>query len=176
MRRLRITVTSGLLGLLVMVSMPAAGQDRTTEMPAGMSAPTGIAPCSFDDCAVRLEFSFFERSIVRGRDGVRVARLGYFSGGAVVRAFARSDTAMRYAKLYESRHNTAAALGLVSAVITYIPFALRDDLDSDDVLREELATFLAAAAVGVVGAYFETGALNALQRAIWWHNRDLVRE
>ena len=173
MRRLRITVTSGLLGLLVMVSVPAAGQDRSTEMPA----PTGLAPCSYDDCAVRLEFRFFERSIVRGRDGVRVARLGYFSGGAVVKAFARSDTAVRYAKLYESRHNTAAALGLASAVITYIPFVLRDDLDSyDDVIREELATFLAAAAVGGVGAYFETRAHSALQRAIWWHNRDLVRE
>ena len=153
----------------LLAARPAAAQE-----PAGRVVTAPGTPCDYDSCVLRVEETWFSRTLVSGPDGRVVARLGW-GGPSLERIVAVSDSAVVHARRYRRAQNTGAVLTLVGAaasIASFVAYA-QDDL-SDDRRRQVVAINIGAAVVGVVGQTFQTRARRELSRSLWWYNRAVT--
>jgi hypothetical protein len=156
----RASSAAGLLAALV--AAPLAAQ--SPQPPAG---------CTYDTCALRREGVFFGQRIVAGVDGRVVARQG-FAGFRLDSALATSPRALAEARIHRREAGVAGALLLAGSVLGAV--ALVDAARDGDELTGSRATMLVGgAALSVVGGWRAQIADRALNRALWWFNRDLPR-
>jgi len=128
--------------------------------------------CSFDDCALRLQYRFFSTRLVRGTAALPVARLGWFPPH-VAALEGSSDSVKVHYKAFQSLQKRSAWLtiaGLATTVATTL-FFRSDYRDSG----AKLGLFL-----GGIGLSFASGihhllAQNQLSQSVWWYNRELPR-
>jgi hypothetical protein len=152
---------------------------------AGPRVGGPLANCTYDTCALRIEGG----TVVQGAVGRRVGGLGLFNGVAG-RVHWSSDSALRYARSYQSNHTAAgvtrvlASAGGLAATVLLVQ-AYRDARDrtvaggtvglDKSRLRTVYGVAIGSSVVSFVGGLFERRAKKQLARAIWWHNRELPR-
>jgi hypothetical protein len=136
-------------------------------------AAAGAQACSYDRCALRREGVFFSQRIVAGVDGRVVARQG-FAGFRLDSALAGSDRALAEARVHRRETGVGGLLMLAGTVLGAV--ALVDAARNGDELTAGRGAMLAGgAALSVVGGWRLQIADRALNRAIWWYNRELPR-
>lgn len=127
--------------------------------------------------ALRLETRPGAWILVRGWEGVEVGRLGVLRGGVDLQAvMAPSANAVREARAFErdySRGGLTAGIGIAAFGVGY-GIARIDDVDSN-VTTPATIVSVAGAILAVYGGFRLQKAYNALNRSIWWYNRDLPR-
>lgn len=152
-----------------------------------IAVPTSGSPndgCTYDLCALRIE----EGIVVQGLHGQQIATTGVL-GGLSGRIDWRSDTARAYARRAESRQRTALLLRGASVVTSaagtvFGYLALRDagsfgGTASSGAGQTQLYTALGLGAgswvLSTLSRPVQRQARQQLARAVWWHNRELVR-
>ena len=161
----RVCVAAALLAA-TMLPGRAAAQDTTRILTAG-----GL-PCSYDSCALRVEDGWFSRKLVRGPDGVVVAKLG-LGGPSLVSVVQLSDSAVAHARRYQSAQRIGATLTTVGSIATVAAVIALNQQDRD-VRDEALAVNIGGLAVWVVGNTFLYKARRELSRSLWWYNRAVL--
>jgi hypothetical protein len=141
--------------------------------------------CAYDACALRIEGG----SVVQGAAGRHVAGLGVFSNVAG-RIRWSSDSAQHYASSYSSNHTAGAVTRVLAWLGGAVATGLLVDayLDARDraveggtvaldksKLHAVYGVAIGSSVLGFVGNLFEGHARKRLSRAIWWHNRELLR-
>ncbi len=133
--------------------------------------PEGQA--KYDAEALRVETSWGNRFLVRGREGTVVGKIGS-RGFDFPSALAASPNAAREAAEFvrgDRRANTLLAIGILAWGVGG-GVARMDDIDA--AVAIPAWTAVAAGTVLIVyGGVQLNKALTALSRSIWWYNRDL---
>jgi hypothetical protein len=135
------------------------------------SAQRTIAPCSYDECALRVKAATFTRPplLVQGQGETELVRLGLFQP-AVSSFMTRSDSAVVYASVYDRLYDTGGVINIVGTVLTVgAPFIFEGWL-------RKLLFLGVGIGLSTWGDYLTNQADEALAHAIWWHNRELIRE
>ena len=144
--------------LVLAVATPAAAQQT-------------IAPCSYDDCALRVKGATFTRPqlLVQGQHETELVRLGLFQP-AVSSFMTRSDSAVVYASVYDRLYDTGGVINLFGTALT-----VGSPIIFEGWLRKLLFMGLGIG-LSTYGGYLTNQADEALSHAIWWHNRELTRD
>ena len=137
----------------------------------GAQAPAGA--CTYDTCALRREGVFFSQRVVAGVGGRVVARQG-FAGFRLDSVLAASPRALAEARIHRREARVGGALLLAGTVLGAV--ALVDAArDRDDLTTARATMLVAGAGMSLVGGWRAQIADRALNRALWWYNRDLPR-
>jgi hypothetical protein len=127
----------------------------------------------YDENALRVESRQGNLRIVRGIEGIVVARAGILHGPKVADLVMRSDSALAEAKVFERDYDPGQwVLGLgISTLGAAIGASRIHDINP------AIQGSLTAASVILLayGASKLDSAYRALSKAIWWYNRDLKR-
>lgn len=129
----------------------------------------------YDAQAVRIETSWGNRFLVRGREGAVIGKIGS-RGFDFPSALAASPTAVREAAEFV-RVNRRANVLLAVGILTWgvgSGVAQIDDIDAAVAIPAWTAA-AAGTALMIYGGVQLNKALTALSRSIWWYNRDLHR-
>lgn len=139
------------------------------------TAARGQAACTYDECALRLEPSWFGETLVRGQGSTKVGTVSAFGGSRLGHIIQQPDSARMYIQTYDRNYTPGAlvaTLGGIAAAVSWFVVAANEG-------RHERRnwTVIAVAATGVswYGAHRLDVAQRALSRGIWWYNRDLPR-
>ncbi len=123
------------------------------------------APCSYADCALRVERGLWSGpSLVRGVTGRPVADLGGLRPTDLLTVFAGNDSASMYGKQYVSAARVNHALTFGGIVLAAVGLAQHERLNAYTVVG---ASMLA------VSIPFQVGEERTLSRAVWWYNSAL---
>jgi len=128
---------------------------------------------SYDNNALRAESRRGDLQIVRGKEGIVVARAGVFRAPQVANLVRGSDNAVAEAKIFE--HNFQPGQSFLALGIVTMGAAL--GVSRIDGVNTWISTGLTVASVALItygGTKLES-AYRALSKAIWWYNRDLSR-
>jgi hypothetical protein len=143
-------------------------------MAANARAQTPDSACTYDRCALWLR----PPVILAGMPGMRLRG----GSSALLRHVASSDSALANAKIYAHRKKVGDRLfwsGVVASGAALTMLTTRrhhlDPYEFDDANGPELALMGTGLVAMYVGVPFSISAHRALQRAIWWYNRDLPR-
>jgi hypothetical protein len=130
-----------------------------------------IAPCSYDECALRIKGATFTRPqlLVQGQRETELVRLGLFQP-AVSSFMTRSDSAVVYASVYDRLYDTGGVINIVGTALT-----VGSPIIFEGWLRKLLFMALGLG-LSTYGGYLTNQADEALSHAIWWHNRELIRD
>ena len=129
-------------------------------------------PCSYDSCALRVEDGWFSRKLLRGPDGMVVARLG-LGGPSLASVVQLSDSAAAHARRYQTAQRVGVTLTAVGSVATIAAVVVLNQQDRD-VRDQALAVNIGGLAVWVVGNTFLYKARRELSRSLWWYNRVVL--
>ena len=154
-------------GALVAIAL-GAGTGPFTAVAQSSAAPA----CSYDTCALRREGVFFSQRVLAGAQGRVVAR-GGFSGFRLDSALAGSERALAEVRRHRREARLGSALSLAGAVLGGI--GIIEGVRLDGATTHGAALTVAGALVSGVGAWRLQISDRALNRAIWWYNRDLPR-
>jgi hypothetical protein len=131
----------------------------------------GFRCTTYDRCALRLEGA----QLLRGADGVPVARLGLLSGRLAEVEWS-SDSASRLAARFRANYESGRMLqGVAIAVSAFAAVLVIQDPDADSNRTAFYSAALVSTALGAVGRRVEEHGRRQLSRALWWHNRDFAR-
>jgi hypothetical protein len=128
---------------------------------------------SYDDNALRVESRLGDLQIVRGTEGIVVARAGVFHGPKVANLVGQSEKALTEARVFEREYNpgqTVLALGIAT-----LGAAIGASRIPDVNLATPVSLSVASLSLIAYGGIKLERAYRALSRAIWWYNRDLKR-
>ncbi len=144
--------------------------------PNAMQAQDTAAQSEYDARAIRLEGSWGFKTIVRGREGTVLGRVGDFRAPDVASLVAPSEVAVREAREFKRRYDRAHIATIPATALLFLGIGVAR---LDGVQGSELVPAYAAAAAGGAILMYAAIQLNkgygALGRAIWWYNRDLSR-
>ena len=130
--------------------------------------------CTYDTCALRLRTRFFSSpSIVQGREGRRVAKIGMFSPRVDVLG-GGSDSVRTHYEAFRHHQNSGGALTLIGGVAAGVAGALagRNYEANKTAVWSVLGVGFVFSLWG--GAHLASGN-DHLQQSIWFYNRDLPR-
>lgn len=138
---------------------------------AGHAQAQGGAPCTYDECALRIRAATFTQPpmLVRGMAGEVITPVTPF-GAPIAPHFATSDSAYAQALRYDRISPTAGVLGMAGPAVLILGPMLTN-------WRERpIASFtLLAGGLGMTmyGTHLSNVAMDALNRAMWWYNRSV---
>jgi hypothetical protein len=124
--------------------------------------------CSYSRCALRVRRGFFTTRLVRGSSEERVERLEWF-GSSVGALLAGPDSAVHYARRYQSRRRTGDAIGLAGGLLGLMAFWTTDNF------LEGGPLLIGGVTLQLISLPFLLVAREDLDRSVWWYNRDLPR-
>jgi len=168
-----------LLGCLAVAVSPTASRaqtpvvvvagSRASTNPAGTSLARPAPPCTYVDCALRLEPG---RGLVRGASGPTIGTFGFFHSSAVDTLLRGPDSAAAYARSYRSERHTGTvflaagwALGLGSTVYASATH------------RGVGINFIGLAAMTLAtipASHHFSHASRDISRSVWWYNAAVV--
>jgi hypothetical protein len=157
---------TGLAGIGLVAAGLAAG---LAAYPGAASAQAQPA-CTWDSCALRVQPPTLTtpQMLVRGTQGVEVVRLGLLEP-AVAPFVAYSDSAAYHARTYDVLYDRGSIINIAGTVIGIgAPILLRGTM-------QKIAFTGVGIGLTVYGGVLTNKANDALNRAIWWYNRDLPR-
>jgi hypothetical protein len=138
------------------------------------ATPMMAQDSSYDNNALRAESRRGDLQIVRGKEGIVVARAGVFRPPRVANVVNRSDSAVAEARIFERDYQPGQyflALGIATMGAAIGVSRIND-------INTWIPTGLTVASVMLIsygGTKLES-AYRALSKAIWWYNRDLSRQ
>lgn len=140
---------------------------------AGAAAEAQGADCTYDRCALRVQYRGADMSVVQGIDANPIARIGIFAPDIEPLAGGSDETKAHYA-LFRSAQTRAGGFRLVAATLS-VASAVIYLLDTQE--NDGIAFGLALGSIPfTIVASISTGkARDHLQQAIWFFNRALVR-
>lgn len=152
-----------MLGLLCAAAalLPAAAHAQATQAPQ---------VCTYDTCALRVQPPSLTTPLmlVRGSNGEEVLRLGLLEP-AVAPFVALSDSAVAHARVYDLKYDRGSILNIAGTVIAIgAPVLLRGTM-------QKIAFTGAGIGLTIYGNTLVNEANDALNRAVWWYNRELAR-
>lgn len=130
-----------------------------------------LPPCSYDECALRIKPATFTKpeALVSGQRDSVLVQLGLFKP-AVTSFMVRSDSAVVYSRIYDRLYDTAGVITIVGTALT-----IGAPIIFEGTLRKIGWTAIGIG-VSIYGGVLTNRANNALSQAIWWHNRELIRD
>lgn len=128
---------------------------------------------TYETRALRIEGHRGDTRIVRGADGSLVGTIGVFRGVNVAQLVSESDKATLEAKRFARDYGPGTlflSLGIATLGASIGVSRIND-------VNRSITTGLTLASTGLIvyGAGRLQSAYNALERSIWWYNRDLKR-
>jgi len=159
------------LATLVVAATLALPTRASAQEPARILTPAG-GPCSYDSCVLRVEDGWFSRKLLRGPEGVEVARLG-FGGPSLASMVQISDSAVAHARSYQRAQRVGATLTTVGSIAAIAATIVLNEQNTD-VRNEAWAVNIGGLAVWVVGNTFLYKARRELSRSVWWYNRTVM--
>lgn len=150
--------------LVALVLLAGSG---TAARAAAQGAP---AVCTYDTCALRVQPPSLTTPLmlVRGATGEEVLRLGLLEP-AVAPFVALSDSAVAHARVYDLKYDRGSILNIAGTVIAIgAPVLLRGTM-------QKIAFTGAGIGLTIYGNTLVNEANDALNRAVWWYNRELAR-
>jgi hypothetical protein len=164
-RRSRLRAAGVICALIAVVWVPVPVRAQAQPQPGAQ------AVCTYDTCALRVQAATFTQPpwLVRGVASEQIMPLTSF-GDPVAPHFQPSDSAYAQALRYDRITPTAGVLSIAGPALLILgPFLTN--------WRERpIASFsLLAGGLGMTlyGTHLANTASDALNRAIWWHNREL---
>jgi hypothetical protein len=151
--------------LLIFIGLTFAGT-----LGAGEAMAQAPQPCTWDTCALRVQPPSLTTPLmlVRGAQGEEVIRLGLLEP-AVAPWVALSDSAVAHARVYDLLYDRGSILNIAGTVIAIgAPILLRGTM-------QKIAFTGAGIGMTIYGGALVNQANDALNRAIWWYNRELPR-
>jgi hypothetical protein len=140
------------------------------------STRLSVTSCSYRDCALSISPTWNGLAVVRGRDGARVANLGFFLPRDIAPALrgedagvAGADSAFAYARRAVTLRRAAAVLTDVGAIVVTAA-AMSRAVRADRAGHAEAVGGGLGLAALVVSVPLQFAADGALSRAVWWHN------
>jgi hypothetical protein len=146
---------------LVMVLLPAAARAQDT--------PATPAACTYDTCALRVQAPSLTSplQIVRGLDGAEVVTLGLLQP-AVAPFLALSDSAVAHARVYDVQFDRGTLVSYAGTIVAIgAPILLQGTM-------QKIAFTGVGIGLSVYGGMLINQANDALNRALWWYNRELA--
>jgi hypothetical protein len=146
-----------LAALITTVAVGAAGAQQVPDN------------CTYDTCALRVRAPTFStpRAIVRGLDNTEVAQLGLMQP-AIAPFVQLSDSALVHARVYDVLNDRGSIITIVGTVLSIgAPIVFRET-------GQKIGFAVAGIAITVYGGVVTNQAQEALSRALWWYNRELV--
>lgn len=141
-----------------------------------MQAQEPAAPTEYDMQALRLESSWTMKTIIRGREGVELGRIGHLRAPDVAAMVAPSEVAVREAKEFKSRYDRGQIALAAGTAVMIVATVLRIDAITSD--SNQVPAYVAlgvATPLLIYGSVQLSKGYTALGRAIWWYNRELRR-
>ena len=128
---------------------------------------------SYETRALRIEGHHGDTRIVRGAEGNVVGTIGVFRGVNVAQLVSESDRATAEAKRFA--HDYGPGTMFLSLGIATLGASIGASRIND--VNRSITTSLTLVSTGLIvyGAGRLQNAYNALERSIWWYNRDLKR-
>jgi hypothetical protein len=126
--------------------------------------------CTYDRCALRVQPPTLNTPLmlVRGVDAEEVIRLGLLEP-AVAPWVALSDSAVAHARVYDVMYDRGSLLNIAGTVIAIgAPVLLRGTM-------QKIAFTGVGVGMSIYGGILVNQANDALNRAVWWYNRELPR-
>lgn len=126
-------------------------------------------PCTYEECALRVKEATFTtpQMLVRGQHDVELVKLGLFKP-AISSFMVRSDSAVAHGRVYDRLYDTGGVLNIAGGILTVAsPIIFHGTL-------RKLAWTAAGIGLSLYGGVLTNRANDALSRAIWWHNRELM--
>jgi len=150
------------------------GQRALSGQEPATSEEQARAVCTYDRCALRIEAS----DVVRGTAGERVGRMSVFRRLRLDTLRPSSDSATRYALEFDRNYRTGWWMLLGGALLASPGPAIVASGAYRDWSSSAVAVIAAAWVVGstfeIVGVRKVRRAQNALGKAVWWYNRQLL--
>jgi hypothetical protein len=134
------------------------------------AAAQAAGACTYDRCALRVQPPTFATPLmlVRGAHGEEVIRLGLLEP-AVAPWVMLSDSAVAHARVYDLLYDRGSLLNITGTIIAIgAPVLLRGTM-------QKIAFTGAGIGMTVYGGHLLNQANDALNRALWWYNRELPR-
>lgn len=133
-------------------------------------------PTLYDAQAVRVESSWGNRFLVRGREGTVVGKIGGRGGLDLATALAPSANAVREAEEFKRSYNRGSNLLAVGILAWGVGsgVARMDGIDAAVAIPAWTAVAAGTFLIGYGGVQLNK-AFSSLARSIWWYNRDLSR-
>jgi hypothetical protein len=131
------------------------------------------ADCTYDRCALRVQFRRGSMSVVQGIDANPVARIGLFAPDIGPLADGPAESQAHY-ELFRAAQNRAGRFGIVSGTLAVAALVVYL-VDTDE--NDGVALGLAIASIPFsIGVSINAGkARDQLEQAIWFFNRVLTR-
>jgi hypothetical protein len=125
------------------------------------------ANCTWDSCALRIRAPSFTRgpALVRGAQDEEIVPLGLMQ--PAIAPYMWSDSSRHYAERYDVLYDRGGILniaGTATAIIAPIIFPNTS---------QKIGFTLVGVGISILGGVFTNQANDALNRAVWWHNREL---
>jgi hypothetical protein len=155
------------------LAVPVAGFALLITVLAALVSPLAAqrVGCTYDACALRVQSPSLlaPAMLVRGAAAEELAPLTPF-GETIAQFFERGDSAYAHALRYDRLTPTAGVLNIAGPALLILGPLLTDWR------QRPIASFtLLAGGLGMTlyGTHLANTANEALNRAIWWHNREL---
>ncbi len=140
---------------------------------AQLSAQT--QSCSYERCALRLQYRASGVRLVQGRDATQVARIGLFAPRVSLFANADDSTRFHY-DAFREYHNRGATFGLVSLALLLGGAAAYYSTDQDSRRWPGVTLFVIGFAVSFAAGVNTRRGQDELSRTIWFYNRTLTAQ
>lgn len=136
----------------------------------GQAGTQGNLGCDvYDSCALRVQHRFFSDRVVRGTEGIQVARIG-FGTPPLEELFSRSDSAAVSFDQFRTDHSRSVWLTVLGG-IEFIGGLVAESQGYDDLA---VGLSISGIMIEVAATIFRTKANEHLSNSIWWYNRSLT--
>ncbi|HWL40864.1 MAG TPA: hypothetical protein VNO75_11560 [Gemmatimonadaceae bacterium] len=144
--------------------------------PNRVEAQEPAVQSEYDARAIRVESAWGFRTLVRGREGTFLGRIGDFRAPDVAAMVAPSEVAVREAKEFKRRYDRAHIATIPATALLFVGLGVTrlDGLDASALVPAYTAAVAGGAILAYAAVQLNKG-YSALGRAIWWYNRDLPR-
>ena len=160
-----------LLGCLL-ATAPLRAQEARQQGSPRTTAPADSA-CPYVRCALGIAPAWSGLDVVRGADGARVARLGFFWPRSLGAAFAGADSASHYAARAVRVRRVGAALTDAGALL--LAYTAARAASEGRLRRGDAAIAAGGAGALAVSVPLQFRADGLLSRAVWWYNARFAR-
>jgi hypothetical protein len=175
MRTLMTSIAAGFAVALCAADSPAQSRPVTAATTVART-PRMVgtaAPCSYLDCALRVEPGMRGARLIRGADGRLVGRLGLFHKSGIDSLLAMPDSTGLFARRYVAERHSGLILQVIGMALlagSAIRTTTRHHWDGWDFATQGVGYgFLIPASRRL------TRADQNLSRAVWWYNSSLPR-
>ena len=127
---------------------------------------------AYDAQALRIESSWGSAKVIRGAPGEILGTVGWFRDYDVEKLVEASPRALADAHKFRANNFRGSVLTAIGATTAVVGIVLTANSSNN---AASPMVIIAGAGIMAYGAQHINKGYNALSRAVWWYNRDLVK-